>query len=300
MTADVAVVGGGAAGLGAALTLAQAFREVVVIDEGVPANGGSPSVHGYPGCDGVEPRSYLNRVKHEVARAGGRIVPGRVRTVTGRSPEFAVHTADSGSWRARRLVLATGVRHRLPDVAGLASLWGTLAQNCPYCHHWGGRRATSVAVLGATPSTVRMAGLLTQWAARVVLLPGDVRPVRVVPGVQIVPGEMRSVSRRGRGVRVVLYDGTPVDVEACFLDPPAEPRLTLLAPLWPDREGAPLRLDPTGRSPVEGVWVVGTAASPSQKVVMAAAHGVSAGQAINAALVEEDLAAHEQPEERTG
>lgn len=295
---DVAVVGGGAAGLGAALTLAQAFRRVVVIDDGDPANAASPGIRGYPGHDGVDPRRYLDQVRYEVTRAGGRVVSGRVRALTGRSPEFLVHTEERITWRARRVVLATGAHHRLPGVPGLAGLWGTLVQNCPYCHDWGGGRARSVAVLGATAGAVRLAGLLTQWSVEVVLLPGDARPVRSLPGVRVVHGAVRAVERAVPGVRVLLEPDNRLEVDACFLDAPPEPQLGLLEPLRPDLRGEPLRPDPTGRTPVDGVWVVGTAAGPTQKVITAAGHGVAAGQAINAALVEEDLAAR-RAEERT-
>lgn len=288
-SADVLVVGGGPAGLSAALTLAQAFRDVIVLDDDEPANRAAPTMRGHLTRDGIDPHTYRAVARTEVTEAGALLMQGRVRSVrpasNGRTV-FETAVAGGPTLSSRRIVLATGVTYSLPDLPGLRELWGTLIHNCPYCHSWGSRRAPRVLVLGSTPSTVRLAALLTQWADDVILVadPGTAAPVEI----RAVDDSVAAVRRTSRNtIEASLSSGETIDADVCFIDPPATPRLEILHSMWPSTEIP--RLDPTGRSPVDGLWITGTAASTHQKIVMAAAHGATAGQAINASLTAEDL-----------
>ncbi|MGH3379584.1 MAG: FAD-dependent oxidoreductase, partial [Actinoallomurus sp.] len=133
---DVVVIGGGAAGLGGALTLARARRTVLVIDEGRPRNAPAHHIHAYLGHEGTPPQDLLARGRTEVTGYGGEIEDGRVVAVE-RTEEGAFRVVlDHGTVTASRLLVTTGLVDELPPVPGLAERWGRDVLHCPYCHGW--------------------------------------------------------------------------------------------------------------------------------------------------------------------
>ena len=180
-TVDVLVVGGGAAGLAAAMSLGRSRRTVRVLDAGEPRNATSPHAHNLLTRDGTPPAELLTTGRAEVARYGVDVVTARVvaaRAVAAGAPDtpgepaFEVDTADGVTHRSRRLVVATGLRDALPDVPGLTDRWGRDVLHCPYCHGWE-VRDRALTVLATGPRAVHMALLVRQLSADVTLLLAD-------------------------------------------------------------------------------------------------------------------------------
>src|SRR5699024_5380890 len=125
---DVAVIGGGAAGLSGALMLARSRRSVVVLDAGNPRNAPAGGVHALLGLDGIAPAEYLRRGRAEVRGYGGIVVQARVVAARPESgdddPTFSLDLADGRALTARRILVATGLRDELPQIDGLAAHWG--------------------------------------------------------------------------------------------------------------------------------------------------------------------------------
>jgi thioredoxin reductase len=128
---DVVVVGGGAAGLSAALVLVRARRMVVVVDAGAPRNAPAAHMHGFLSRDGMPPRELLAAGRAEVSSYGGRLIDD---TVVGVEPGFHVRLASGAHLRTRRILVATGLRDELPDLPGVRERWGRDLLHCPYCH----------------------------------------------------------------------------------------------------------------------------------------------------------------------
>ena len=128
---DVVVVGGGPAGLSAALVLLRARRTVVVVDAGAPRNAPAAHMHGFLSRDGMPPADLLAAGRAEVSSYGGRLIDD---TVVGVEPAFQVRLANAFPLRARRILVATGLRDELPDVPGVRERWGRDLLHCPYCH----------------------------------------------------------------------------------------------------------------------------------------------------------------------
>ncbi|WP_167472748.1 NAD(P)/FAD-dependent oxidoreductase [Nocardia arthritidis] len=305
-TVDVVVIGGGAAGLNGALMLARSRRSVLVIDSGAPRNAPADGVHGLLGLDGTPPAELLARGRAEVRRYGGRIVNGEVVDARPGAPSddgdlrFTVTLADGRSVRARRLLVATGLRDVLPDVPGLASHWGRGVVHCPYCHGWE-VRDEPIGVLAVGPASVHHALLFRQLSDDLVYfvhgteLDADTTARFTARGIRIVDTPVAEIVDGGDGIAGVrLTDGQFVARRVLAVATTLEVRAEGLAGLGlairdlPGGMGRHFASGTAGVTEVPGVWVAGNAADPMAQVGAAAAAGALAGAHMNADLVGAD------------
>ncbi len=290
---DVVVVGAGAGGLTAALVLARARRRVAVVDAGEPRNAPAAHVRGFLSRDGTSPAALLAAGRCELAGYGVDLIDGHVERV---EPGFVVRVDGGPVLRARRLVVATGLRDELPELAGVRERWGRDLLHCPYCHGYE-VRDQAIGVLGTHPSAVHQALLLRQWSGDVVLfahtldLAGDERERLSARGVPIAEGVIKRLvvnDDRLRGVE--LTEGHLVPRSAVFVFPRMVPRDALLRSLGCARgEQGWVTTDRSGRTSVCGVWAVGNVIDPRALVITAAGMGAAAAFAINHDLVAEDV-----------
>ncbi|MGW9415363.1 NAD(P)/FAD-dependent oxidoreductase [Arthrobacter cupressi] len=299
---DVVVIGGGAAGLSAALVLSRAGRKVMVVDSGAPRNAPAAHMHGFLSRDGMPPREFLALGREEVRGYGGEVLDGVVLDlVPDGTSGFWVLLSGQGSVggrriSARRVLVATGLRDELPDVEGLAELWAKDVLHCPYCHGYE-VRDRPLGVLGNSPDSVRYVQLIRQWAKDVVLFipPGlltvQQRMELTARAIGIVEGAVRRlVTQNGHLSGVEMADGALVPRGALFVPPRFVPNNTLLSGLGCEMDDAGwVVLDGTGQASVRGVYVAGNLANPRAQVITAASEGSAAAAAVNADLVEEDI-----------
>jgi len=312
---DVVVVGGGPAGLGAALCLARSRRTVLVVDAGAPRTDPAQHVHDYLGRDGDAPGALLADGREEVARFGGECVRGTAVSaealdapVPGGAHDdarFRVVLQDGRSVLARRLLLTTGLTDELPDVPGLAERWGRDVIHCPYCHGWEWRDQP-LAVLATGPTAAQQALLFRQWSADVTLvrhtapeLAEEDRERLRARGIADVPGE--AVAVEGEGDRVAglrLASGEVVPCRAVVVVPRFTVHSALIDSLGlateeqrsgGDVEGTHVPSAPTGGTDVPGVYVAGNITDLHAQVLAAAAAGLKTATAINTDLVDEDI-----------
>ncbi|MPY53214.1 NAD(P)/FAD-dependent oxidoreductase [Streptomyces acidicola] len=302
---DVVVVGGGVAGLSAALTLARVRRSVLVIDEGEPRNAPASAAHGLLSRDGIAPLELLRLAREEVASYSGRIVSGRVEGVRREGERLVVGTDDGRRTLARRVLVTTGLVDELPGVPGLAQRWGRDVLHCPYCHGWEVREA-AVGVLGTGPAAFHQALLFRQLSSEVTLflhtggdLAGEQWEQLAALGVGVVDGEVRDldVDDQDRLSGVRLASGRSVAVDALVVAPRFVARAGFLAELGlpvtehPMGLGVRLVTDEAGFTGVEGVWAAGNVTDLLAGVPAAAASGTRAAAAINMDLIGADAKA---------
>jgi thioredoxin reductase len=302
-TYEVVVVGGGTAGLSAALVLGRARRSTLVVDAGEPRNAPAAHLQGYLTRDGMPPAAFLAEGRREVEGYGVEIVRDRVvNAVRDGAGEFDV-TLDAGrTVHARRLIVTTGLVDEMPPVPGVAERFGRDVLHCPYCHGWEVRDQT-FGVLASTPMAVHQALMVGQWSKDVTLFlhtvtedelsDDDLRRLAAA-GVAVVPGEVAELVIAGdRLTGVRLADGTTYDRSVLFVAPRPVPRTGLL-----DRLGAELRetpfgtypvVDPTGLTSVPGVWAAGNAVGFAEQIVNAASGGYRAAATLNGELLFTDL-----------
>jgi len=291
---DVVVVGGGAAGLSAALVLGRARRRIAVVDAGTPRNAPAAHMQGFLSRDGMPPRDLLAAGRAEVSGYGVELLEDRVDAIdTG----FSVRLASGDELQARRILLATGIRDELPEITGVRERWGRDLLHCPYCHGWE-VRDEPIGALGTVPGSVQHAQLLRQWSDDVAFFVHtyDLTPTEQMQlearGVQIVRGDVaRLVVEDDRLSGVELADGRVIARTAVFIRPNNVPHADgLLAGLGcaVDDDGFAI-VDGSGRTSTVGVWAAGNVVDPRAQVITAAGAGSAAAIAINADLVEEDV-----------
>ena len=295
---DVVVIGGGAAGLSAALVLSRARRTVLVVDAGEPRNAPASHMHGYLSRDGMPPDELLVAGRHEVKGYGGDITVGTVTDVVpdGRRG-YWVLLADGRRISGRRLLVTTGLHDELPDIPGLSDRWARDVLHCPYCH---GHevRDQQLGVLGGTPGSVRYAQIVRQWTHDLVYFtpPGILTAVErtqlLARAIGVVEGAIdRLVIDGSDHVRgVMMDDGCVVPRDVLFVPPRFVPNSSLLVGLGCDIDtDGRVRVDDTGRTSVPGVWAAGNVVDPRAQVITAAGAGSAAAIALNADLVDDDV-----------
>jgi thioredoxin reductase len=286
---DVAIVGGGPAGLAAALVLGRMRRRVLLLDSDDPAHGVSDGVHGLFGHDGTPPFE-LRRTAQEQLRPYESVTVRKVgveeahRTPSG----FSVTTTRTKS-EAGILLLATGMRYELPPIEGVAEVWARGAYHCPYCHGWEVRNRP-LAAYGA--GAAHLALLLTSLSDDIVLLtdgnsdldPDEAEQLRQAGVVIRDDPVARLEAEGGRLGRVVFADGSTDDRTGLFFVPSFTPSpLPAQLGCELDESGA-IVIDEDGGTSVPGVFAAGDATTDKKAVVLAAAAGSRAAYVINASL----------------
>ena len=294
---DVVVIGGGAAGLSAALVLARARRTVAVVDAGAPRNAPAAHMHGFLSRDGLPPQDLLAVGRDEMTSYGGTLIDGSVAATTRCADGgFEVRLDDGSVLAARRVLVATGLHDVLPDIPGVRERWGRDLLHCPYCHGYE-VRDQPLGVLGGTTEAVQHAQLVRQWSSDVVLFPHTDTPTAhqreqlAAREIRVVEGTVqRLLVEDDQLTGVELEHGRVVRRTAVFVRPRFVPSTDLLVSLGCDLDDDGwVRTDAVGRTTVPGVSVAGNVANPRAQVITAAGEGSSAAIALNADLVDDDV-----------
>lgn len=272
---DILVIGGGAAGLTAALVLARARHRVTVIDDQTHRNATVDEFHGFPTRDATHPNRFRTDALTELDSYGVAIVRSAVTSAMSANGNVAMTLADGTIAHGDAVVLATGVQDQLPSIEGLAERWGRSVFNCPFCDGWE-HRDQPVVVIDAAPGADHLATLLRSWTPH----------VTVVTAAEVVAlvGDGAKLSH------VTLRDGRMIAATAAFVKAPVVPRSTIARMLGCDldKDGY-IVTNETGATSDPLVWAAGDVRRPPpmpHQVVLAAADGSAAAIAIHKAFVE--------------
>ncbi|MBT2439514.1 NAD(P)/FAD-dependent oxidoreductase [Streptomyces sp. ISL-36] len=302
---DVVVVGGGAAGLSAALILGRSRRRTLVVDAGEPRNAPAAHMQGFLSRDGMNPAEFLEAGRREIAAYGvewraGLVTRAVPNEVDGFEDGFEVTIDGEHTVRTRRLIVTTGLVDGLPEIDGVAERWGREVLHCPYCHGWEVRdRAFGVIAHPVMPA--HQALMVSQWSDDVTLFLHTAPPLSeedrgrvAAAGITVVTGEVAGLvveDDRMTGVR--MADGRLVERSVLFVGTRMTPRDELLTELGAATHDTPLgtfvTVDATGRTSVPGVWAAGNAIGPAEQAINAASGGYRAGVTVNAELILADL-----------
>lgn len=291
---DAIVVGGGPAGLSAALWLGRYQRRVLLFDAGEPRNEPAWAVHGYPGVVDPSPLELRRRLQQQALGEGAELSAGEIVRVEGGKDGFIAHTHGDERYEARRIILAYGLRDYLPDIDGIEELYGTSVFHCPDCD--GPSFAnTHIGVIGWNRHGVRLALYLRHWTSQITLLTHgrnleiDEADSEVVRrnGIHVVTESVTRIAGHGGNLTQVEFDDRePLRTDALFFHLGSEPRCELAEQLQCelDDEGYVV-VDRGQETSVPGVHAIGDITGHPHLASIAAAEGVRAALAIHRSLL---------------
>ncbi len=293
-TVDAIVVGGGPAGLAGALVLARCRLEVLVFDTGEPRNKTSRSMHGYLTREGMSPMEWSRHARAETSRFGATFHQEEVISVKPLDTGFEVRTKRS-VYRARKVLMATGVRDRVPGLPGFSACYGRSVFHCPYCDGWEVRDG-QLAAFGPLSKAAPLALKLRSWSDRVTLFTeGPVRwnadRKRVLHAANIrvrTEGVAGLVHTAYRLRAVELATGERIPCDALFFGQGHDAACGIMAGLGCThlRTGIVIT-DRRQRTRIPGLFVAGDAAINTHLISVACAEGAKAAVAIHQELLQE-------------
>ena len=293
LTSDVIIVGGGPAGLSCALILGRSARKVLLFDSGQQRNRRSLAMNGFISRDGEDPAVFLSIARKELSKYDVTIIRRKVVTARKLGSIFSVTTADGEEYFAKKLLLATGLRDKLPPLKNFMQFYGKSAFHCPYCDAWEFRDLPWVVYAAGRGGAVEVPLRLRTWTNDITvvgpgvrkLLKNDIAILRR-NGIKIkTENAVALKGKDGKLETVILDDGSPVPARALFFSIGQEQQCDLAFMLNCECNAKGLittnRLQQTN---VPGLYVAGDTAWDMQLVIIAAAEGAKAGVAINSEL----------------
>lgn len=297
---DVIIVGGGPAGLSAALVLGRSRRRVLICDSGKPRNSVSHAAHGFFSRDRIAPAELLQIGREQLQPYDG--VTTQVSNVIDAKQLkdcFQVALSNGEQYFSRKLLLATGVTDILPPVDGFAELWGNGVFHCPYCHGWE-VRDQPLAIYGKGEVAFERATLLTGWSRDLVICSdgsaelNDKQRQRLLNWkIQICEEKIERLEQKdGALTGIVLITGEVIPRRGIFLNPDFRQHSDLPAKLGCNfTSHGTVQVNEIKQTSVSGVYVAGDAAThPLSAIGLAATEGAIAAFVINRALIDENLA----------
>lgn len=297
---DVIIIGGGAAGLSAALTLGRSKQKTLVIDAGSPRNRFAAHAHGVLGLDSIQPQDLLTTGREQARQYGVQFSTDPVQSVTTTSDAVRARTTAGETLEARTLIVATGMTDLLPNIPGLSDCWGKTVLHCPYCHGWE-VRDTALAVLMVTEMGFHQAQLIRQWSDDVtvfvgtgITLPEPIAERLRARGMHIVQSAVTKIDADDGVIQTIhTEDGRTFAPDAMFTFGAVQPHDDFLHSLSLERQDTPLgsflAVDATGKTSAERIWAVGNVANPGAAIPQAASEGQLTAAHVNMWLVNDDF-----------
>ncbi len=294
---EVAIIGGGPAGLSAALVLGRSRRSVIVIDEGKPRNRVTRESHGFLTRDGITP-SELRRIAIEqlMTYPTVELQDDIAASIEGGDGEFHISTAQGAAYTSKKLIFATGMRDLPIEIEGLSEVYGRSAFVCPYCDGWE-MRDKRLAIIAGGKAAYHLGAMLAGWTNQYFIctngaegLTAEERADLLKHQVEVYDTPIHHIqSMDGQVEQIVLQDGYAIACEGIFFAPKLVAGSDLPRRMGCETtEAGHVVTNDAGRTNLPGVYSAGDAASEKYQIITAASLGSIAAVAINSELLEED------------
>lgn len=295
---EVIIIGGSYAGLAAAMALARAMKQVLIIDSGKPCNQQTPYSHNFLTQDGQPPASIAATARQQALQYPTvQWVNDVATTGTVTADGFAIHTASDKVYYGTKLIFATGLHDRLPAIDGLQACWGITALHCPYCHGYEVRQQNT-AILGQGNVAFDLARLLYHWAAPLTIFTNGAPNFSPTQQQQLAGRNIRIVEKeiaacvhnQGKLTHLRFHDSTTEAVTTLYLRSPLAQHCPIPEALGcAVTEGGYLQIDATFETTVPGVYACGDNASGPRTVANAVATGTATGMALSKKMIIEQF-----------
>lgn len=287
---DVLIIGGGPAGLNAALVLGRARKNVVVIDDETPRNWVTRETHGFVTRDGASPREFRKAAKEQIAAYPSvQFASDTATAITGNDGDFVIKTTQGASYRTKKILFAVGKKDLPLDINGLTEIYGKSAFVCPYCDGWE-LRDQSLVIIVSGDKALHMAKVISGWTERYTIctngsdsLTDEQREELKQHHVTVFDAPIQSInSEEGMVQQVVLNDGTAIPCTGVFFQPKLFTGSELPKTIGCEiTESGTVIVDATGKTSVAGVYSAGDAASELYQAITAASLGALSAVSIN-------------------
>ncbi len=294
---EVVVIGGSYSGLAAGLALARAMRTVLIIDSNKPCNRQTPHSHNFLTQDGKTPAEISALAKQQVL--GYSTVEFLTAEVIGAKKSedgFIVTTAAGASFKAKKLIFATGISDSMASIDGFAECWGISVLHCPYCHGYE-VRDKKTGILGNGQDAFELAILISHWTRDLTIFTNGTSTLAAEQSswlsnknIRIEESELSKLQHDGGYLQEILFkDGSSTAISALYARRPFKQHCPLPELLGCElTERGYLKVEPSQKTTIEGVYACGDNSTYMRTVATAVAAGTAAGMNINKELILEE------------
>lgn len=293
---EIIIIGGSYAGLAAAMATGRASRKVLVIDNGLPCNRQTPHSHNFLTQDGKTPQEIASLGRLQVSKYNtvefvGDLVIKADKIAMG----FEIQTLSGQIFSARKLIFATGIKDKMPDIPGVSECWGISVLHCPYCHGYEVKNKIT-GILGNGEAGFEMAKLISNWTDHLTLFTNgrsglsDAQTASLkrhkIDIIDTAIAELDYVNGQVQGIK--FKDGSNRLVDAIYSKLPFEQHCRI-----PEQLGCALtdegyiKIDGSHKTTLEGVFACGDNVTRMRTVANAIAMGTTTGMMVNKELIEE-------------
>lgn len=295
---DVIIVGGSYSGLAAGMALGRALRQVLIIDSGRPCNRQTPHSHNFITQDGSKPAEIRALARQQVEKYDTvKFFDGLATHGVSTGSGFEIRAASGDTFRAKKLIFASGIQDIMPDINGYAECWGISVLHCPYCHGYEVRNETT-GILGNGEYGFEFSVLISNWTKDLTLFTNGASTLTEAQTaklashhIRIVENEIMSLEHsRGYLQKIIFKDNTTASVKALYTRAPFVQHSTIPENLGCQlTEDGYLKTDAFQKTSVPGVFACGDNTSRLRTVANAVATGTTAGMMVNKELVVEEF-----------
>lgn len=294
---DVIIIGGGPAGLNAAVVLGRCNRKVLLFDHGKQRNRYSHGMHNYLTRDDITPKEFLQISRKELKKYGVKTLNAEVMHAAKSSDNnFVVTDVKDKSYTSKKLILATGLTDTLPEIKGIEKFYGSSVYHCPYCDGWENNNK-AIGVYSKSKSGVDVSLSLTAWSSNITLytdgekyLTKKNKEILAEKNIKIIAEPIEIFKGKGKQLsEIVFKDGTTSSCEALFFSNGYSVQCHLVESLGckvgKNNIAITNNLQQTN---IRGLYVAGDISKDVHFVVVAAAEGAKAAVYINKELIAEE------------
>ncbi|WP_160645518.1 NAD(P)/FAD-dependent oxidoreductase [Chengkuizengella marina] len=295
---DVVIVGGGPAGLSAALVLGRSKRKILLIDENKPRHAVTAESHGFLTRDGIKPKEFKKIAKDQVSTYKNvKHKNDCVINVVKSEGFFETETLKGAKYHSRKILFATGIIDQLPRIIGLSEVYGRSAFPCPYCDGWE-VKDQPLAVIGNSERIFEYTRSVHNWSPNLILFTNGSANLSLENKRDLVRHNIKVketkikqiISNNGMLKRIQLENGTIISRAAAFIEGIKETQSCKI----PEKLGCKIDgngayiTKQNGLSEVPGLYIIGDAKNLFSGLIKSASEGYCAGVSINSEIIRED------------
>jgi thioredoxin reductase len=293
---DVIIIGGSYSGLAAGLALGRALRNILIIDSGNPCNKQTPLSHNFLTHDGHTPISIATSALEEVKRYKTvSFITGLANRARKIANGFEVALVSGENYSAKKLIFATGIKDKMPDIEGFSQCWGISALHCPYCHGYE-VRDQETGILANGDAAYEFGALISNWTKNLIIFTNGKSTLTNIQmerlrghNIELVEDEIRSISHKdGFMDKLVFKNGNEKELKTMYSKRPFEQHSSLAERLGCElTDEGYIRISPFHRTTVDGIFACGDNVTRMRTVANAISMGTTTGMMVNKELIEE-------------